>query len=48
MTVAMADSLLPPVCAGLLLLCHLRGRDPALCLDHPDLSDHNDQDPLDW
>lgn len=47
-TIAMADSLLPPVCAGLLLLRHLRGRDPALCLDHPDLSDHNDQDPLDW
>lgn len=33
-------------CPGLLLLCHIRGCDPALCLDDPDLSDHNDQDPL--
>lgn len=37
-----------PLCPGLLLLCHYRRCDPALCLDNPHLSDYNDQDPLCW
>lgn len=40
--------ILSPLCAGLLLLRDHRRRDPALCLDNPGLSHHNDQDPLYW
>lgn len=38
--------ILSPLRPGLLLLCHFRRRDPAFCLDNPDLSDYNDQDPV--